>query len=69
MPPQSVERNLKMNGVSKNYATIPMSILKAYPSKPIENINSNYNKDECRTCTKEPSVSLNDKDTSYNCYT
>ena len=66
MLPLCVERILKMKGVSETYSTIPVFMLMVALSNTIEKNMCRSRKDECRTYPKEPFVSSNNKETSYN---
>ena len=58
MLPQCIERIPKMNGVSKTYSTIPISILMVVLSKTAKRNDFSSSKDGCRTCPKEPSPQM-----------
>jgi hypothetical protein len=66
MLPQCVERILKMNGFSKNFSAVLVSILTVTPSNTAEKNKFGSSNDGCRTYPKETTISSKDKGTSYN---
>ena len=61
-----VERILKMYGVSETCSIVLVSMLMVTPSNIAKMKKHRSREDGCKTCPKEPIVSSNDKETSYN---